>query len=98
MPATVWHHGGMAKRPMTVEVDEALVDATEAEARETGQSEAEVIEQALRVHFGKGRPSVVDRVWARNAPQALSEEEALALAYDELKAMRRERGTNKAAS
>lgn len=88
----------MAKRPMTVEVDEALVDATEAEARATGQSEAEVIEQALRVHFGKGRPSVVDRVWARNAPQTLSEEEALALAYDELKAMRRERETNKAAS
>lgn len=46
----------------------------------------------------KSDRSVVDEVWARNAPQALSEDEALALAYDELKAMRRERGTDKAAS
>ncbi|MGH9292662.1 MAG: ribbon-helix-helix protein, CopG family [Acidimicrobiales bacterium] len=88
----------MAKRPMTVEVDESLVEATDAEARQTGRSQAEVVERALRVHFEGRSRSVVEGVWARNAPQALSEDEALALAYDELKAMRRERGTDKAAS
>ncbi len=38
----------MAKRPMTVEVDESLVEATATEARQTGHSQAEVVEQALR--------------------------------------------------
>ena len=89
----------MAKRPMTVELDESLVEAAQAEARRTGRSEAEVIEQVLRAHFETRRASVVDEVWARNAPHALTGDEALALAYDELKAMRRERGeANKAAS
>jgi len=88
----------MAKRPMTIEVDESLVEAIAAEARQTGRSPADVVEQALRVHFEQHDHSVVDEVWARNAPQALSEDEVLALAYDELKAMRRERGTDKAAS
>lgn len=83
---------------MTVEVDESLVEATVEEARQTGRSPAEVVEQALRVHFEERDRSVVDGVWARNAPQALSEGEALTLAYDELKATRRERGTDKAAS
>ena len=83
---------------MTVEVDESLVEATDAEARQTGRSQAEVVEQALRVHFEGRDRSVADEVWARNAPQALSEDEALALAYGELKAMRAERGTDKAAS
>jgi len=98
MSSHLWHDGEMVKRPMTVEVDESLVEATVAEARLTGRSPAEVVEQALRFHFQGRDRSVVDEVWARNAPQALSEDEVLALAYDELKAMRRERGTDKAAS
>lgn len=36
--------------------------------------------------------SVVDCVWARTGADSLSEKEALALGYDELKAMRRKRG------
>ena len=82
----------MAKQPLTVEPDESLVEAARAEALRTGQSEAEVVEQALRRHFQGSRASVVDEVWARNAPDALSGDEALALAYDELDAMRRELG------
>lgn len=89
----------MAKRTLGVEVDESLVEATAAEALETGRSEAEVVEQALRLHFERRRShSVVEQVWARNASDALSEDDALALAYEELRAMRRERGTDKAAS
>jgi len=88
----------VVKRPVTVELDEAVVRAAEAEAERTGQSEAQVIEDALREHLSL-TGSVVDGVWARTRVDALSEEEALALAYDELKAMRRERGeSGKAAS
>lgn len=83
---------------MTVELDEAVARAAEAEAERTGQSEAQVIEDALREHLSL-TGSVVDGVWARTGADALSEEEALSLAYDELKAMRRERGeSGKAAS
>ena len=94
----IWQNWPMAKRPLTVELDESVVRAAEAEARRTGQSEAEVIEEALREHLSL-TGSGVDTVWARNRDSALSEEEALTLAYDELKAMRREREeSGKAAS
>ena len=46
----LWHHGEMAKRPMTLDVDEALLEAARAEARQTGRSEAEVVEDVLRKH------------------------------------------------
>lgn len=57
-----------------------------------------MVEEALREHFSLSR-SVTDGVWAKNETSALGEDEALAIAYDELKAMRRERGdSGKAAS
>lgn len=89
----------MTRRRTTVELDEFLLDAADAEAKRTGRSESEVIEDALRQRFEAQRPSVVDAVWARNAPEALSEDEALALAYRELAELRNERNAgNKAAS
>jgi hypothetical protein len=89
----------MAKRPMTVELEEGLLDAARAEAHRTGRSEAAVIEDVLRRHFESQRASVADEVWARNASDTLSGDEALELAYAELTAMRRQRGdTDKAAS
>ena len=88
----LWHHGEMAKRPLTLDVDEALLEAARAEARQTGRSEAEVVEDVLRKHFESRRVSTVDEVWARNAGEALTGDDALALAYKELEAMRRERG------
>lgn len=88
----------MPKQPLTVELEEDVIMAARAEASRKGQSEAAVIEQALREHLSAGS-SVAERVWARNQADALSEDEALALAYDELDAMRRERGdSGKAAS
>ena len=87
----------MARRRTTVEIEEELLDAAHAEAERIGRSDAEVIEAALRDHLE--RPSVLDEVWARNAGSALSEDEAMALARTELKAMRGERGAGtKAAS
>ncbi len=92
-----WHHEHMAKQPLTVELDEDVILAARAEASRKGQSEAAVVEQALREHLAQG--SVTDEVWQRNRDVALGEEEALTLAYDELMAMRRERGdSGKAAS
>ncbi|HUP68569.1 MAG TPA: ribbon-helix-helix protein, CopG family [Acidimicrobiales bacterium] len=89
----------MARRRTTVELDEQLLDAADAEAERTGRSEDDVIEDALRRHFDGRRASVVDEVWARNAGDALSEDEALTLARSELRAMRQERGVDdKAAS
>jgi hypothetical protein len=88
----------MPRRPLTVELDEDVLLAAQAETTRKGQSEAALVEQALREHLSL-RTSVTDQVWARNEADALSEDEALALAYDELKAMRRERGdSGKAAS
>jgi len=88
----------MPKQPLTVELEEDVILAARAEATRKGQSEAAVVEQALREHLSLGN-SVTDEVWARNRGAELSEDEALTLAYDELKAMRRERGdSNKAAS
>ena len=83
---------------MTVELDEDVILAARAEASRKGQSEAAVVEQALREHLDRGS-TVASEAWSRNEDNALGEEEALALAYDELKAMRRERGdSGKAAS
>lgn len=88
----------MSKQPLTVELDEEVILAARAEATRKGRSEAAVVEQALREHLAQ-QGSVTDRVWGRNRDNALSEDEALAIAYDELKAMRRERGdSSKAAS
>jgi hypothetical protein len=88
----------MPKQPLTVELEEDVIVAALAEASRKGQSEAVVVEQALREHLSLGS-SVTDQVWARNQRDALTEDEALALAYDELKAMRHEQGdSGKAAS
>ena len=88
----------MPKRPLTVELEEDVIPATQAEATRHGQSEAAVVEQALREHLSRG-DSVAQEVWAQNRTDALGEDEALRLAYDELTAMRRERGdSGKAAS
>ena len=88
----------MPKQPLTVELEEDVIQAAREEASRKGQSEAAVVEQALREHLAH-QENVTDQVWARNRDQALGEDEALSLAYDELKSMRRERGdSGKAAS
>jgi hypothetical protein len=89
----------MAKRPTTLELEEALLEAARAEARQTGRSESEVVEDVLRQHFESLQASVTDDVWSRNAADSLTGDDALTLAYDELKEMRRERReADKAAS
>ena len=82
---------GMARRPTTVTIDEALLDAARTVAEQSGTTADEVIEAALRRHLALVRPSVVDEVWARQSGRPLSAEEAMKLAYAELDAFRAER-------
>jgi hypothetical protein len=77
-----WHHEYMAKLALTIELDEDVILAARAEASRKGQSEAAVVERALREHLAH-QGSVTDEVWERNRDAALGEEEALTLAYGE---------------
>ena len=75
----------MAKQKTTLYLDEDVLRQTEAAAAGSGRAESEVIEDALRRYLGL---EVVDQVWARNAEAALKPDEALALAYAELRDFR----------
>jgi hypothetical protein len=77
----------MARRTVTLQLDEERVAAAEAER--TGATGSDVVEQVLRDHFATS-DTILEQVWTRNAVSELSEEDALELAYSELKAMRRE--------
>lgn len=78
----------MAKRETTFNLDEELLRQVEAAAAGSGRDEEEIVEDALRGYLAL---DVLDRVWARNARSSLSPDEALALAYSELRAFREER-------
>ena len=75
----------MAKTEVTVKLDDEVVDAVRVEAARTGRPEDQVVEAAVRRYVG---PSVIDRLRERNH---LDEDEAMAIALEELAAHRRER-------
>lgn len=75
----------MAKAKTTVYLDEDVLRATRVAAARRGKRDSEVLEDALRAYLRLG---VVDRIRSRSD---LTEEEALELAYSELRAMRTER-------
>ncbi len=68
-------------------LDGEVLDAVRREAARSGRSEDEVVEAAVRRYLG---PSVLDRLRERNH---LEEDEAMAIALDEVAAHRRERRT-----
>jgi hypothetical protein len=72
----------MAKRKTTVYVEEEVLRAARVTAARTGKRDSQIVEEALREYVGLG---VLERVWGRST---LSEEDALALAYEELHASR----------
>jgi|HubBroStandDraft_1064217.scaffolds.fasta_scaffold100346_3 hypothetical protein len=76
---------------LELELEDGLLEATRTEARQTGRSESEVVEDVLRQHFESRRTSVTDEVWSRNAADQLTGDEALTLAYHELNETRRDR-------
>jgi Ribbon-helix-helix protein, copG family len=78
----------MAKQRIALYLDGEVLRRTEAAAAGTGRDESEIVEEALRRYLGL---EVVERVWGRNAADALGPDEALALAYAELDDFRAER-------
>ena len=73
----------MGKRKTTVYLDEELLRQMKIAAARSGKRDYEVMEAALRRYLGL---EVVDRVREGAAP--LAADEALELAYEELRAMR----------
>jgi hypothetical protein len=73
----------MARAKTTVYLDAELLTAARVAAARLGKKDYEVFEDALRSYLGV---DVLDRIW-KNA--TLREEEALDLAYKEVRASRR---------
>ena len=86
---------GMARRPTTVELDEGVLDALRRAARAEGRLEAEVVEEALRRYFGlRGLAVLAEIAETQEASDvSIPEEEAMALAVEELRALRAERAS-----
>lgn len=80
----------MAKRrKTTLTIDEDLLRSVKIAAAREDKPEYVIVEDALRRHLSL---DVIDRIRAQSAAQgALTDDEAMALAYSELKAMRAER-------
>lgn len=89
----------MARRPTTVELDEGVLDALRRAARAEGRLEAEVVEEALRRYFGLRGFAVLADIAETQAASDVSirEEEAMALAVEELRALRAERASRASA-
>jgi hypothetical protein len=78
----------MARVNTQVELDERLLELVEQRATATGRDRDEVIEEALRRQIeDESFEEVLETVRQRND---LTDEQALELAYTELKAMRAE--------
>jgi plasmid stability protein len=75
----------MARAKTTVYLDPDVLRAMRIRAARTGKRDSDVVEEALREFLGL---AVIDRVRARSN---LSEDEAMALANQEVHAARRER-------
>jgi len=69
----------------TVALSGEIADAVRAEAARTGRTDAEVVEVAVRRFLG---PSILDQLWTRSE---LTDDEAMAIALDEIRAHRAER-------
>lgn len=84
---------GVARRALTVEVDEKLIAAARAVTERTGTPVNELYERALRDVLVRDFAALMDEVAADQATrgQTIGEEAALVLAYDELRAARVER-------
>lgn len=80
------------RKPVTLNLDERLLEATRRAAADDGVPEERVFEEALRRYFGLRGVALLDEI-ADRQPETdrLSDDEAMALAVAELRAMRSER-------
>ncbi len=93
--------GSMARQKTTVYLEPGLLRATKTLAASSGRREYEVIEDALRAYMrsdeaaaGRRELRVMLDRWAQ-ADDGLPEDEALALATEEVHAYRRERRSHR---
>lgn len=77
---------GVSSEPVNVVLEDEIADAVRREAARIGRSEAEVVEIAVRRLMAA---SIIDRLQER---ATLSEDEAMAIAVEEVRALRAERG------
>lgn len=92
----------MAKRKTTIYIDDDVITATKMTAVATHRSDSAVIEDALRSYLGTSHAvaarvdlrAVLDRL-AAQSPDDLSDDEALDLAVEEVRAARAERRRGK---
>ena len=75
----------MSAEPISVVLHDDLADAVRREASRTGRTEAEVVELAVQ---RLALPPILDRLWDR---ATLSEDEAMAIAVEETRAVRAQR-------
>lgn len=76
----------MSKTRTTVTLDDDVFRAVKIKAARTGKRDSQVIEEAIRRDLGLDD---LAELWAKVTPA--TEEEGMALATDELRAMRKER-------
>jgi hypothetical protein len=84
----------MARRRVTVELDGDLLDAAKAAAARLGIPEDELFERTLREVLARDFDRLTDEIAAFQTARGivLSDEEAMALANEEVRALRAERG------
>ena len=75
----------MSSEPISVVLHDDLADVVRREASRTGRTEAEVVELAVQ---RLALPPILDRLWDR---ATLSEDEAMAIAVEETRAVRAQR-------
>lgn len=73
------------RRKVTLYVDEDVLRATRVRAARTDRRDSDIVEDALRSYLGL---DVVEGVWARSD---LDEDEAMRIAVEETRAVRRDR-------
>jgi hypothetical protein len=78
----------MARRPTTIEVDEQLLDALRRAAADDGVAPDDLVEEALRRYFGFRGLAVLDELTEKRRAPELTEDEAMALAVAEVRAVR----------
>jgi hypothetical protein len=83
----------MARRALTVEVDEKLLAAANTVAERTGVPAGELYERALRDVLARDFADLMKELAAGQGfmGEALDDDQGLALAYDELAAARADR-------
>lgn len=81
------------RKPVTLNVDEQLLDAIRRAAEDEGVAQEDLLEEALRRYFGLRGLAVLDELADRRRAEGnvMTDEDAMALAVSEVRAARNER-------